>query len=225
MGIPERKARDKERRRKLIQKAALGLFKSKGFASVKMIDIAESSELSIATLYLYFKSKEDLYASLIEIALTDLRDRVLTIYKKKTLSAKSKILSFKDALLDTYLAHPTILRIIVHVQLYDTLGALEPNILDRLNHVGQQILAMFAATYTDGMRQGKFKVGNSLAHADILWSTFIGLLLLEESKRSLNPDKDYFKATLNRAFTIFCNGITKTDSGGPNPGNSLHILS
>lgn len=193
----------------MIQEAALDLFTRKGFASVKMIDIAESSELSIATLYIYFKSKDDLYASLIEVALKDLYDRVLTIYNKKSLTAKSKILSFKDALFDIYLAHPTILRIIVHVQLYDTLGAIDPKILDRLNHIGKQILAMFAATYADGTRQGKFKRGKAIAHADILWSTFIGLLLLEESKRKLNPRKDYFKATLNRAFTIFCNGITK----------------
>jgi AcrR family transcriptional regulator len=209
MGIAERKARDRERRRKLIQEAALDLFVRKGFASVKMVDIAESSEFSIATLYLYFKSKNDLYASLLEIALKDLHDRLTAIYQQKSLSAKSKILRYKDALLDIYAQHPTILRIIIHVQLYDALGSIEPKILDRLNHLGKQILNIFSDTYASGVRQGKFKRSKAIACADIIWSTFIGLLLLEESKRKLDPKKDFFETTVNRAFAIFCGGIAK----------------
>lgn len=210
MGVAERKARDREMRRRLIQKAALELFTKKGFDSVKMIDISEKCELSIATLYIYYKSKDDLYASLIEIALKELHSDIVKIYEKKTISARSKILCFKDALYQISQKHSTILRIIIHVQLYDTLTALDPKILDRLNTLGHQILTIFAASYNEGVRSGNFKRGKAMTHADILWSTFIGLLLFEESKRKLNPDKDFFKVTLDRAFNIFCDGVEKT---------------
>lgn len=215
MGIQERKERDRKMRREQIQQAALELFNLKGFAAVKMVDISEQSELSIATLYLYYKSKDDLYASLIEIALEDLHRQVQEIYENKKLSAKSKILAFKDALYHTYQRHPTILNIVIHVQLYETLTAINADILDRLNNLGRQILNMFANTYNDGVRQGKFKRGKAIAHADILWATFIGLYLFEESKRRLDPHKDFFKTTLNRAYKIFCDGIDKHADHAP----------
>ena len=64
MGIVERKEREKKLRRENILEAARGLFQERGFLNVTISDIAEVTELSIGTLYLYFKNKEDLYAGL-----------------------------------------------------------------------------------------------------------------------------------------------------------------
>lgn len=61
MGIIERKEREKEMRRDEILKAAEEIFFSKGLATATMDEIAEKAELSKGTLYLYYKSKEDLY--------------------------------------------------------------------------------------------------------------------------------------------------------------------
>ena len=64
MGIQERKEREKERRRQQIIVAAKRVFSEKGFNKATMEDIAKEAELSPGTLYLYFKNKEELYASL-----------------------------------------------------------------------------------------------------------------------------------------------------------------
>jgi TetR/AcrR family transcriptional regulator len=63
MGIKERKEREKEARREEIVGAAEKIFFEKGLAQATMDDIAEAAELSKGTLYLYYKSKEDLYLS------------------------------------------------------------------------------------------------------------------------------------------------------------------
>ena len=60
MGIAERKEREKEQRRNDIITSAERIFFSKGFENATMDDVAASAELSKGTLYLYFKSKEDL---------------------------------------------------------------------------------------------------------------------------------------------------------------------
>jgi AcrR family transcriptional regulator len=60
MGIAERKEREKLQRRRDIIDAAEKVFFSRGFESATMDEIAEKVELSKGTLYLYFKSKEDL---------------------------------------------------------------------------------------------------------------------------------------------------------------------
>jgi TetR/AcrR family transcriptional regulator len=61
MGIIERKEREKEHRREEIIDAAQKIFFQKGLAVATMDEIAETAELSKGTLYLYYKSKEDLY--------------------------------------------------------------------------------------------------------------------------------------------------------------------
>lgn len=61
MGIQERKEREKGQRREEILDAAQRVFFEKGLQAAMMDEIAESAELSKGTLYLYFKSKEDLY--------------------------------------------------------------------------------------------------------------------------------------------------------------------
>jgi AcrR family transcriptional regulator len=61
MGIRERKEREKEARREEIIDAAEAVFFEKGFAVSTMDEIADKAELSKGTLYLYYKSKEDLY--------------------------------------------------------------------------------------------------------------------------------------------------------------------
>jgi len=61
MGIQERKEREKGLRKEAIIDAAEKVFLKKGLQATTMDDIAEVAELSKGTLYLYYKSKEDLY--------------------------------------------------------------------------------------------------------------------------------------------------------------------
>ena len=61
MGIAERKEREKQQRKEEIINAAEKVFFSMGLEHATMDDIATEAELSKGTLYLYFKSKEDLH--------------------------------------------------------------------------------------------------------------------------------------------------------------------
>jgi len=61
MGIQERKEREKEARREEIINAAERVFIEKGLSASTMDEVAEIAELSKGTLYLYYRSKEDLY--------------------------------------------------------------------------------------------------------------------------------------------------------------------
>ena len=61
MGTKERKEREKEARKEEIISAAEKVFFQKGLVAATMDEIAELAELSKGTIYLYYKSKEDLY--------------------------------------------------------------------------------------------------------------------------------------------------------------------
>ena len=64
MGIAERKEREKTERRQAILDAAQHLFLEEGFEKVSMRNIAEAIEYSPATIYLYFKDKNELLFAL-----------------------------------------------------------------------------------------------------------------------------------------------------------------
>ncbi len=66
MSIAERREREKRERRDSIIDAAEKIFFAKGFAATTMDEIAEAVELSKGTLYLYFKTKEDIYIAIVE---------------------------------------------------------------------------------------------------------------------------------------------------------------
>ena len=68
MGVAERKEREKLQKRQNIIDAAEIVFFTKGYDMTKMEDIAEGAEFSKGTLYLYFKSKEELYFEIVSRA-------------------------------------------------------------------------------------------------------------------------------------------------------------
>lgn len=60
MGITERKERDKQEMRKRILDAAFEMFVSEGYERTSIRNIAERIEYSPATIYLYYKDKDQL---------------------------------------------------------------------------------------------------------------------------------------------------------------------
>ena len=64
MGIKERKELEKQEMRKLILDTAMKLFLEKGFENITLRHIAEKIEYSPATIYLYFKDKDEIIYTL-----------------------------------------------------------------------------------------------------------------------------------------------------------------
>ena len=64
MGVKERKERDRQEMRETILQSAHHLFIDKGFEDVSIRNIAEAIEYSPATIYLYFKDKNEIFYAL-----------------------------------------------------------------------------------------------------------------------------------------------------------------
>jgi len=83
MGITDRRQREKEQRRTEIIDAAERLFFSRSYEEVSMDDIAREVELNKATLYLYFKNKEALYATIVLRGIRILREKYTECMKQQ----------------------------------------------------------------------------------------------------------------------------------------------
>jgi len=64
MGLKERKVREKLEMKDMILQSAHQLFIDKGFEQVSIRNIAEAIEYSPATIYLYFKDKDEIFYAL-----------------------------------------------------------------------------------------------------------------------------------------------------------------
>jgi AcrR family transcriptional regulator len=201
MGIEERKEREKKMRRKQIMDAAKKVFASKGFGDATVENITEEAELSPATLYLYFKNKDELFASLI-FEVENVRD-------KKKLSPEKKIKALEKALYEVYLTDPLNVVNVLRFQSKERLRNLSPELASRIRDCTQKYMNAIAEIFKDGVKEGSFLDRHPAAFADIVWGLFAGLVLLEDTKKGLNPPKDLLRPTLELALEIISRGIKK----------------
>jgi AcrR family transcriptional regulator len=209
MGIQERKERERERRRQQIIVAAKRVFSKKGFSRATMEDIANEAELSPGTLYLYFKNKDELYASLSLRILQYLLIRLEHLNTETPLEIEERITGLKEALYDVYEFDPLVLINMFRLQSSELLKNLTPELLSEIKELSKRSLSEMAKLFQEGVQDGVFIDRPPIAIADIVWSMFSGVVLWETSKSVINQDKDYLKDTLETAFEIFYRGIRK----------------
>ena len=209
MGIKERKEREKERRRQQIIVAAKRIFSAKGFNKATMEDIAEEAEISPGTIYIYFKNKDELYASLSIRILQHLNIRLEHVKNQNNLNDEQRIASLKDALYDIYDFDPLILINLFHLQSSESLKNLSPELLSEIKRLSQSSIKIMSDIFSEGISTGVFIKANPNALADIFWALFSGVILWEESKKIIDNKKDFLKPTLDIAFDIFRQGITR----------------
>ncbi len=133
---PSRREAKKLERRAAILEAAERLFSEKGFRNTTMQEIAEHAGLSKGGIYLYFKSKEELYLSVCMSGLTGYGDRltkafneargfegkiraVFLAYVEHALEAPALFKVLRDTFIEQVrrnLSHPTIEQIENYIQ-------------------------------------------------------------------------------------------------------------
>ncbi len=207
MGIRERKERERERRRQQIIVAAKRVFCEKGFNRATMEDIAKEAELSPGTLYLYFKNKDELYASLSLRILQYLIIRLEHVNGNAELDAQGRVDALVEAMFDVYDFDPLIIINLFHLQSSETLKNLSEEMMAEIEELSRKSLGAIADVFRLGIREKLFVDKHPFALADIFWAMFSGVILWESSKKIIDDNKDYLKDTLKVAFDIFKRGI------------------
>ena len=214
MGIEERKERERriqrELRREQILAAAKKVFSAKGFTGTTMEDVAREAELSTGTLYLYFHSKDELYAAINVELQRYMQQRVQQLADNNALSPSQKVEALSQVLYEIYEFDPSMMRNVLHLQASETLQNLSPETLDTINGILAQTLSPLARIIQEGVGEGAFESHHPVAIVDIFWAMFSGLVLWEESKRLFDPKKDHLRSTLDLAMKIIGRGISRT---------------
>src|SRR5262249_42863420 len=194
----ERKAQERQARRRRIQESARAVFTERGYAGASIELIARAAQLSVGAIYLYFRSKEDLYVSLIEDTLTVFDVEMAQIRGHAEIS---------NRLRDTWNVlirwaekdpeGPRILRLLaqpaIRPQLSDeVVGAVAAGIGRIQDH--------FGACVADGIRIGLYRGVNARDVADLAWSVLLGSLDAAEMNTNLGLSQEALAARSDRAL-------------------------
>jgi len=209
MGIEERKERERKMRRQQIMDAAKQVFASKGFGGATMENIAENAEFSPATLYLYFKNKDELFASLNLGMLQDLIPRMEDVRDRKDLNPEKRIMALAKALYEVYLTDPLNVVNVLRFQSKGRLRHLSVELSSQIRNCTKQYIRAIADIFEEGVREGVFLDCQPVAFAEIIWSVFAGLVLNEDTKKGLSGGEDKLEPTLIMALEIIGRGIMK----------------
>lgn len=212
MGIQERKKREKERRRQQILSAAKLLFANRGFHQTTMEEIANEAELSPGTLYLYFKSKDELFAELSLSIVRYLTMRLENLQTERDLPVLQRLAAVKDILQDVCTFDSFILVNTLRMQSDDTLKKLSPRLFSDLQKQVCKVAGYLSEIFSTGIRNGTFIDKQPELVTGVLWAVFSGSVLFNETQESFTSRTTNLHLILENAFEIFSRGITRRSS-------------
>ena len=142
----------KEAKRQRILDSAVVEIARRGYYGTTVANIASRAGVADGTIYLYFKSKEDILVSIFEHAMRRFIDEAATIVDDPQLTPEEKLNRF-IALHLTLLGEDRDLAVIFQVEFRHTLHVLE--VLSH-SHI-RQYLALIARVVDQGKRNGNFR--------------------------------------------------------------------
>ena len=176
MGISERKEREKEHRRNTIVDAAEKVIFSKGLENATMDDIAEKAELSKGTLYLYFKSKEQLYMAIIVRAFS-VQNRLFTEAFHSSETGLEKVKAIGGSYAKFYKDYPNYFNAMMYYELLQ----IDLKTMDEITQIcirdGEKNLGMLTEAIDIGKNDGSIRKDiDTFDLALLLWSTSNGVM-------------------------------------------------
>lgn len=208
MGIAERKQLEKSARRKMILDSALAVFHQKGFSDATIGDIAGQAQIAKGTIYLYFKSKADLYFSLTKPAIENLSKRLKRIANNKLDAPDVRIRKLMYAVYDFYIQDADAYYLVTRYRAAEYQNLFPKDRLKMLGRLMRSNLKQMEIVIEEGMRKGLLKKINPYSGAVIFWSSFIGIIQFQEN-RMMPGKRDYRRATMDQFIDTMLDGLRK----------------
>ncbi len=207
MGIAERKEREKHFRREQILEAAYQLFHEAGYSAATMDQIAERAELAKGTLYLYFKSKEEVYFALLNKGLEILID--LLEDKLRRRPPRDQILAEIANTLSEYIRdHVDYIRIFIVMNQEDKQAKLSDEICAQFNSRAATILKLMRNEIQALIDEGAFIPVNAWQVANLLWAAFNGISQWSLAREQMKISTPHLHDLLGFCFQVIERGLS-----------------
>lgn len=208
MGIKDRREREKLDRKNSILAVAEKLFWEKGYEAT-MDEIADKAELSKPTLYLYFKNKDDLYASIALGGFETLKETFRQVVDSGA-EVEDKVRSMYRAFIEFITQHKQVSRITEFVLSENGRNKVSEELSERISVDISDLLGYGASAIREGMDKGVFADGlDPLAVSIIVWRTTLGLANLAIEGGLPDQEPGYYDQLFESALVVLTEGIRK----------------
>jgi len=178
LGSERRREREREHRRSAILRSARKEFFEKGFRAVTVDGIAKRAELSKGAIYLYFKSKEEIYAQILLRDIDKFHARVDALLDTAK-SAPDNLRQFAEVYADFFISDRELFRIFMNFMIQHNPVNFTPNINDHIVKSTNQTVLIIEQILQMGMERGEFPgCRNVRVCRNALWGLLNGIIAL-----------------------------------------------
>lgn len=178
MSSRDRIARERQARIDRILEQAERLFVEKGYGSTTVDDIARQADFSRTALYQYFRSKEEMYASILERYTDLLADRVAKATAEQA-STPEKIRAFLGEIRKMMREKPGFFEL-YFIQRHQVQPRLSAEWKIRLNEKRRRLENVFREAYQEGIRRGEVRPIRFKDASNLFFAQIMGMMLLHE---------------------------------------------
>ncbi len=206
MGIKERRQREKIERRESILHAAIQVYEQEGYHGITMEKIAEKAELGRATLYLYFKTKDEIFVHAIASYSDFFRKRLENLYEHRAEGKADILKSLWCTFIEFYEKDPALFNATLYFHQREMLRNLPDNLRLMLDRSGSRNYEFLSKIMAYGIEQGIFRDCSVKTLAEVVWTSFLGIIHLENSKQAMSR-KSHLETTWHLALEMLSRGI------------------
>ena len=207
MGLLERRGKEKDSRKKLILKSARTLFFKKGFNNVTVDEIAKSSELGKGSIYLYFNSKEEIYAQILLNDIEDFNQQVSVLLNKKKIAA-DLLVEFSNIYVDFFFNDGELFRILMTYMLQPAKMNLTEKLNSQILTANARSIDVIGKILKLGVSSKEFSANINLKqNQNAIWGMLNGIISLYIFSGSQIKRREKINSTIKLALEIFIKGL------------------
>jgi AcrR family transcriptional regulator len=207
MGIQDRRERERLERRASIHRAAIQVYQEEGYHGTTMEKIARKAELSRATLYLYFKTKDDIFVERIVDQSDFFGDLLQGIYNGRGTLDTGIMEALWDGFKAFYRSDPITFNVTLYFHQSEMIRHLPKDLRLRLDRSGSRNYDLLCKIIAFAIQKGILMSCHPKTLAEVVWTTFLGIIHLENSKEAM-ARKNHLDITFDLAQKILSRGTS-----------------
>jgi AcrR family transcriptional regulator len=209
VGLLERRGKEKDSRKKLILKSARTLFFKKGFNNVTVDEIAKSSELGKGSIYIYFNSKEEIYAQILLNDIEDFNQQVYVLLNKKKIAA-DLLVEFSNIYVDFFFNDGELFRILMTYMLQPAKMNLTEKLNSQILTANARSIDVIGKILKLGVSSKEFSANINLKqNQNAIWGLLNGIISLYIFSGSPIKRRERINSTIKLALEVFIKGFKK----------------
>ena len=207
MGLKERREKEKEQRKNTILRAARKLFFEKGFRSVTVEGIAKRADLAKGSIYLYFRSKEEIYTQILLRDIDSFHRKVSNLLQTGD-AASAVFHKFCDIYIDFFLNDRELFRILMTFMLHTEHMNLPEDTHEHIIKMTNRTVNVVEEILQYGIDRGEFSaLVNVRQMRNAIWGLLNGIIALHLFTGPAGRREETIRSTMSESVNVLIAGM------------------